>query len=229
LLVRLDAVHWHEATTPNLSFFCLLAVAVIPWQHAGLGSQQQQQQSQQLQAQQLPLQEPTQHCQHDAQQQGPQGAVKQPWLQQACGNAVSLYDVDPLTRLRHGDPIADCFGAVTYSNGAVLALADGVNWGNRPKLAARAAVMAFVAHVHKVLQQLHAKGEFLQHQACSNYIKLPPAMFGLLPQAHAHEFAVALCAELQWVESRGGSWHHWLLEPNKLRQLWSALPAVFQA
>eukprot|EP00775_Hariotina_reticulata_P011906 gene11906-12050_t len=36
---------------------------------------------------------------------------------------------------------------------------DGVSWGERPKVAARAAVLGFVAHIHKVLQQLHAKGQ----------------------------------------------------------------------
>jgi len=59
------------------------------------------------------------------------------------GDSISLYDHDPQTGLRHGDPIADCYGAINFANGAIMALADGVSWGERPKVAARAAVLGF--------------------------------------------------------------------------------------
>jgi hypothetical protein len=71
--------------------------------------------------------------------------------QQTWGSAVSLYDLDPRTGQRNGDPIADCFATIAYQQGAVMALADGVNWGERPKAAARGAVLGFCSSLHQQL------------------------------------------------------------------------------
>lgn len=46
-----------------------------------------------------------------------------------------------------GDPVADVFGVQVRDNIAVLALADGVGWGPKPRLAARCAVRAVMEHV----------------------------------------------------------------------------------
>jgi hypothetical protein len=59
--------------------------------------------------------------------------------------------MDPLRGQRNGDPIADCFAAIAYQQGAILALADGVNWGERPKAAARGAVLGFCSSLHQQL------------------------------------------------------------------------------
>jgi hypothetical protein len=40
---------------------------------------------------------------------------------------------------------------LAYRGGAVMALADGVNWGERPRAAARGAVYGFLRHVHQEL------------------------------------------------------------------------------
>lgn len=84
-----------------------------------------------------------------AQQQQQQQPSQQ--QQQAWGSAISLYDKKPATGQRNGEPIADCWAAITYQAGAVLALADGVSWGSRPRLAARAAVHGFCSHLHAEL------------------------------------------------------------------------------
>lgn len=47
-----------------------------------------------------------------------------------------------------GDPVADVFGIITRSNSAILALADGVNWGAKPKLAATCAVYSTLQHLN---------------------------------------------------------------------------------
>lgn len=47
-----------------------------------------------------------------------------------------------------GDPVADVFGIITRRNSAILALADGVNWGVKPKLAAACAVYAALDHLN---------------------------------------------------------------------------------
>lgn len=45
------------------------------------------------------------------------------------GIATTLYEKNPTNNTNNGEPIADCFGIVARSNSAILALADGVNWG----------------------------------------------------------------------------------------------------
>ena len=66
------------------------------------------------------------------------------------GISLSLYEdshttqlVDGTPHISHGvigDPVADVYGAVVRNNSAVLAIADGVSWGKKPRLAARCAV-----------------------------------------------------------------------------------------
>lgn len=119
-----------------------------PQQQPGPQPQQQPQQQAQAQA-------------HRQQQQQPPHVSMPPPLsprqqqlhtqQHVWGTAVSLYDLDPLTGQRNGDPIADCFAAIAYQQGAVMALADGVNWGERPKAAATGAVLGFCASLHQQL------------------------------------------------------------------------------
>lgn len=47
-----------------------------------------------------------------------------------------------------GDPVADVFGIITRKNNAILALADGVNWGSKPKMAAMCAVYSTLQHLN---------------------------------------------------------------------------------
>lgn len=46
-----------------------------------------------------------------------------------------------------GEPNADVFGIQTRENSCILAIADGVNWGKKSRLAARCAVYAVMEHV----------------------------------------------------------------------------------
>lgn len=45
------------------------------------------------------------------------------------GVSDSLYDRNQVTKQKNGDPIADCFGVIARNDSAILAVADGVNWG----------------------------------------------------------------------------------------------------
>ena len=47
----------------------------------------------------------------------------------AYGIATTLYEKNPTNNINNGEPIADCFGVAARPNAAILALADGVNWG----------------------------------------------------------------------------------------------------
>lgn len=64
------------------------------------------------------------------------------------GLAVSLYEKSLITQKHMGSPIADCFGIVSRSNSAIMALADGVNWGESAKLAARSAIFGCLEYLN---------------------------------------------------------------------------------
>ncbi len=69
----------------------------------------------------------------------------------AWGKAISLYERNPDTGARAGDPIADCFATVCWEGHSLLVMADGVGWGEPAKKAARCAVLGVVSHVHENL------------------------------------------------------------------------------
>ena len=79
----------------------------------------------------------------------------------AYGISLSLYEEDrrklasssegasPTPRATIvGDPVADVFGIAARENCCVMALADGVNWGRKSRLAARCATQAVMDHVY---------------------------------------------------------------------------------
>ena len=85
----------------------------------------------------------------------------------AYGISLTLYEEDP-TRLRTeiinglsvtkptimGEPVADVFGILARENYCVMAIADGVNWGKKSRLAARCAVHAVMEHVTDNLSRI---------------------------------------------------------------------------
>ncbi|KAK0393334.1 hypothetical protein QR680_000157 [Steinernema hermaphroditum] len=72
--------------------------------------------------------------------------------ERATGLSVSLYEKNPVTGIRAGTPIADVFGVIARENNAVLALADGVNWGDGARLAARCAVRGALDHLNQHIE-----------------------------------------------------------------------------
>ncbi|CAI2331502.1 unnamed protein product [Caenorhabditis sp. 36 PRJEB53466] len=68
--------------------------------------------------------------------------------QGAYGMSVSLYEKNPLSGVNAGEPIADVWGVVGRSNNGILALADGVNWGEGARLAARCAIRGAIDHLN---------------------------------------------------------------------------------
>ncbi len=78
----------------------------------------------------------------------------------AYGISLTLYEEDP-TRMKTeiinglsvtkptimGEPLADVFGILARENYCIMAIADGVNWGKKSRLAARCAVHAAMEHV----------------------------------------------------------------------------------
>ncbi|XP_020298383.1 PP2C-like domain-containing protein CG9801 [Pseudomyrmex gracilis] len=69
----------------------------------------------------------------------------------AYGIATTLYEKNPINDTNNGEPIADCFGIVARPNSAILALADGVNWGTKASIAARSAVHGSIEYLNRAL------------------------------------------------------------------------------
>lgn len=69
----------------------------------------------------------------------------------AYGLSVSLYERNFITKEQCGNPIADCYGLVTRGNSAAIALADGVNWGEGARLAARSAIQGSLDYLDRAV------------------------------------------------------------------------------
>uniref|UniRef100_U5EZ54 PPM-type phosphatase domain-containing protein n=1 Tax=Corethrella appendiculata TaxID=1370023 RepID=U5EZ54_9DIPT len=65
----------------------------------------------------------------------------------AYGLSISLYEENILTNERLGNPIADCYGLISRGDVVVMALADGVNWGEGARIAARSAVQGSLEYI----------------------------------------------------------------------------------
>ncbi|KAK5638030.1 hypothetical protein RI129_012325 [Pyrocoelia pectoralis] len=67
------------------------------------------------------------------------------------GISDSLYDKNQVTKNRNGDPIADCFGVIARNDSAILAVADGVNWGEKASIAAKSAIHGCLHYLDKTI------------------------------------------------------------------------------
>lgn len=80
--------------------------------------------------------------------------------EKAFGMVTTLYEKNPINDTNNGDPIADCFGIVARPNSAILALADGVNWGKKAlvdKILICLLINLFITLVHRYIQHRHIK------------------------------------------------------------------------
>lgn len=66
----------------------------------------------------------------------------------ADGFSLTLYEHKIGSTQHHGDPIADVYAIVARPNSCILVVADGVNWGIKPRLAARCAVHGSIDHLN---------------------------------------------------------------------------------
>lgn len=69
----------------------------------------------------------------------------------AYGISTSLYESHPTLKERAGEPVADSFGICVRENSAILALADGVNWGEKASLASRCAINGCLDYLNRSL------------------------------------------------------------------------------
>ena len=61
--------------------------------------------------------------------------------------ATSLYENDSLSGRFVGDPVADALAVVTRRNCGILALADGVSWGPKSKLASNCGIYGSISYI----------------------------------------------------------------------------------
>lgn len=67
------------------------------------------------------------------------------------GIAISLYEKNLITNQHAGDPIADCYAMISRRDNCVMALADGVNWGEKARLASCAAIQGSIDYLSRAL------------------------------------------------------------------------------
>ncbi|CAC5405020.1 PP2C-like domain-containing protein CG9801 [Mytilus coruscus] len=67
------------------------------------------------------------------------------------GICISLYEQHPVNGKMSGDPIADAFAICARKNNCILLIADGVNWGEKSRLAARCALYGAMKYLNKQL------------------------------------------------------------------------------
>lgn len=82
----------------------------------------------------------------------------------ACAKVVSNYPLIPGRPFREGDPICDRYYLKMYENRIVIALADGCNWGERPRKAAKRASKRFIEIIdeyHDQIVSVRAAGPIL--------------------------------------------------------------------
>lgn len=73
--------------------------------------------------------------------------------ERAYGLSTTLYEKHPVTGVHAGTPIADVFGIIARQHGCVMALADGVNWGEGSRLAARCAIRGSLDYINASLEK----------------------------------------------------------------------------
>ncbi|KAL8604273.1 hypothetical protein ACOMHN_023643 [Nucella lapillus] len=67
---------------------------------------------------------------------------------QAYGLCLSLYEQHPISMKMSGEPIADSFAICARKNNTILLIADGVNWGEKSRLAARCALYGSMRYLN---------------------------------------------------------------------------------
>jgi len=95
-----------------------------------------------------------------------------------CATSISTYPMlpvrnsDPVRYAREGSPICDQYRCCIFPNRTVIAVADGCNWGEPPRNAARAAVNAFTkylcAHQSEIGDLQYAGGLVLRALSMAN-------------------------------------------------------------
>lgn len=75
--------------------------------------------------------------------------------QKAYGICISLYEQHPVSGKMSGDPVADAFAVCARGNNCVMLIADGVNWGEKSRLAARCALYGSMEYINHRIFTLH--------------------------------------------------------------------------
>ncbi|KAK3607944.1 hypothetical protein CHS0354_006539 [Potamilus streckersoni] len=69
--------------------------------------------------------------------------------QKAYGICISLYEQHPVNMKMSGDPIADAFAICCRQNNCIMLIADGVNWGEKSRIAARCALYGSMNYLNQ--------------------------------------------------------------------------------
>ena len=64
---------------------------------------------------------------------------------------------------RLGDPICDQYAGICFTNGSLIAIADGCNWGEIPKLAAQTAVTLYTNYLNSHYKELKTTHDIIKY------------------------------------------------------------------
>lgn len=83
----------------------------------------------------------------------------------ADGIVLSLYEQSSHGNTKQfiGDPVADSLAVVTRSNSCIMALADGVSWGNKSRLASTCSIYASVTYLDEHLPLCKRTRDVFRH------------------------------------------------------------------
>lgn len=122
--------------------------------------------------------------------------------------SVSTYPHLP-TGEKDGEPIADRLYVQVHENRALVAVADGCNWGKRPQMAAKDAVSAvtgYLAEKQEMIRDVQDAGHFLLRSFAEAHKRIVAGKEDIW-EAGTTTLLSALCLELeQGPASEGPSW-----------------------
>eukprot|EP01105_Mastigella_eilhardi_P009533 TRINITY_DN224_c2_g1_i1.p1 TRINITY_DN224_c2_g1~~TRINITY_DN224_c2_g1_i1.p1 ORF type:complete len:1437 (+),score=327.44 TRINITY_DN224_c2_g1_i1:298-4311(+) len=80
---------------------------------------------------------------------GPEDEKMHFYRHAVAAQTISTYPVSTVDKIRLGDPICDQYRVIVDHECVIFAVADGCNWGNKPKMAASNASTAFIEFVRE--------------------------------------------------------------------------------
>lgn len=133
----------------------------------------------------------------------------------ASAKSLSLYPFCYGRPYREGDPICDYYRIELFSNAAILCVADGCNWGDKPRRAAQVVTETAASFVKRYLPQMKTIADVI-HMLTASLVDCHMAITDGPEEAYIGKnttmnIGVSLEIDTNWVEKQS------LLEINNVR------------
>jgi len=84
-------------------------------------------------------------------------------VDQMCAQTISTYPAKHPKDLRDGDPVCDRYGYLSFGNRSFGVIADGCNWGERPRVAAEKARDTIIEYFINNTSKIHSIADMQWH------------------------------------------------------------------